>query len=138
MPGRIVVDTSALIAMVVGEPEEAWFVQALYAADERVMSAGSVQEFLMVSAMHPRLPRRSTDILAAAWSMVGSLGIDVAPVTGELAVLGAAAVVDFRGSPSRLNFGDGFTYALARALDCPILCKGDDFAATGIAVIRPQ
>ena len=45
---------------------------------------------------------------------------------------------DFRGSPSRLNFGDGFTYALARALDCPILCKGDDFAATGIAVIRPQ
>ena len=102
------------------------------------MSAGSVQEFLLVSAMHPRLPQRSADILAAAWSMVGSLGIDVAPVTGELAVLGAAAVVDFRGSPSRLNFGDGFTYALARALDCPILCKGDDFAATGIAVIRPQ
>ena len=138
MAGRIVVDTSALIAMVVGEPDEEWFAQALYAADERVMSAGSVQEFLMVSAMHPRLPRRSADILAAAWSMVGSLGIDVAPVTGELAVLGAAAVVDFRGSPSRLNFGDGFTYALARALDCPILCKGDDFAATGIAVIRPQ
>lgn len=138
MAGRIVVDTSALIAMVVGEPDEEWFAQALHAADERVMSAGSVQEFLMVSAMHPRLPQRSADILAAAWSMVGSLGIDVAPVTGELAVLGAAAVVDFRGSPSRLNFGDGFTYALARALDCPILCKGDDFAATGIAVIRPQ
>ena len=138
MAGRIVVDTSALIAMVVGEPDEEWIAQALYAADERVMSAGSVQEFLLVSAMHPRLPQRSADILAAAWSMVGSLGIDVAPVTGELAVLGAAAVVDFRGSPSRLNFGDGFTYALARALDCPILCKGDDFAATGIAVIRPQ
>lgn len=138
MAGRIVVDTSALIAMVVGEPDEEWFAQALYAADEKVMSAGSVQEFLLVSAMHPRLPQRSADFLAAAWSMVGSLGIDVAPVTGELAVLGAAAVVDFRGSPSRLNFGDGFTYALARALDCPILCKGDDFAATGIAVIRPQ
>ena len=137
-PGRIVVDTSALISMFAGEPDDRWFANVLHEADEKVMSAGSVQEFLLVSARHARSPGQASTALAEAWALIGFLGIEVAPVTGELALLGAGGVVDFRGSPARLNFGDGFAYALARALGCPILCKGNDFAATGIEVIRPD
>lgn len=64
--------------------------------------------------------------------------ITVVPVTGELALLGAAGANRYRASPGRLNYGDGFTYALAKAYDCPILCKGNDLARTDVDVIRPD
>jgi ribonuclease VapC len=132
---RIVVDTSALIAMMNGEADEDWFAGALEAAPTKLMSAGSVQEFLLVAAN--RAPASTTGVLNDAWEMLSLFDITVVPVTGELALLGAAGASRFRPSPARLNYGDGFAYALAKAYDCPILCKGDDFVHTDVDVVRP-
>lgn len=61
---RIVVDTSALMAMVNGEADDGWFAGELAAAPEKLMSAGSVQEFLIVAANRARAS--STAVLADA------------------------------------------------------------------------
>lgn len=136
MTARIVVDTSALIAMVNGEADEGWFAGELAAAAEKLMSAGSVQEFLMVAAS--RAGESASSAIADAWALLSLLDITVVPVTGELALIGAAGTIRFRSSPARLNYGDGFAYALARSLNCPILCKGNDFALTDLDVLRPR
>ncbi len=135
----LVVDSSAVISMLLREPEARWFVDRLAEADERLMSAGTVQEYLLVASSRGRLSRPidSHDLFSATWQVVGSCDIRVVPVTQDLAVLGASAVTRYRGAPARLNYGDGFTYALAKAYGCPILCKGDDFVHTDIEVIRP-
>lgn len=126
--------------MVLGERDEAWFAGELVSAQQRLMSAGTVQEFLLVSSARLSAGSatwRTADALANAWAIIDGCDIEVVPVTGELALIGASGVARFRGSPARLNFGDGFAYALAKVLDCPILCKGNDFAATDVRVIRP-
>lgn len=73
--------------------------------------------------------------------LVATLGIEIVPVTAEHVTLGRAAYRDFgRGSGhrARLNFGDCFAYALARATAEPILFKGDDFTHTDvIPAVRP-
>jgi len=132
---RIAVDTSALMSMFVGEPDAEWFATELAAVSEKLMSAGSVQEFLLVATNRARAS--TTSALADAWGLLSLFDITVIPVTGELALMGAAGASRYRASPARLNYGDGFTYAVAKAYGCPILCKGNDFAATDVDVIRP-
>ena len=137
--GTLVVDSSAVISMLLREPDAQWFVERLAEADERLMSAGTVQEYLLVASSrlgHAR-PGDGRDLFSDAWQLVGSCDIRVVPVTRDLAVLGASAVTRYRGAPARLNFGDGFSYALARSRSCPILCKGDDFVHTDVDVVRP-
>jgi ribonuclease VapC len=134
----LVVDTSAVVAIATGEPDADSLRTMLGAADERVMSAGSLQELLTVLGLqalrHGQDPRPMV-----LWSrlLVEQLGITVVPVDDDLAVLGAVGVVEHRGRPARLNFGDGFAYALAARLRVPLLCKGDDFVHTDIETITP-
>ena len=77
----------------------------------------------------PVARRRFDDLLREA-------GISVEPVTEEQARLAREAYRDFgRGSghPAKLNFGDCFAYALAKAMDEPLLFKGEDFSRTDVA-----
>jgi ribonuclease VapC len=127
----MIVDTSALIAILRDEPEAAACAAAIEAAPQRRMSAANFVEAAIVidGSRDPIASRRLDDLVAEA-----QLAIEA--VTEAHARIAREAYRDFgRGSghPARLNFGDCFAYALARATGEPLLFKGNDFSHTDIA-----
>lgn len=127
----MIVDTSALIAILRSEPEASAFAETIECAGLRRLSAASYVE---VGAVIDRAgdaiaSRRVDELLAIA-------GIEIEAVTASQAQVAREAYRDFgkgSGHPARLNFGDCFSYALARATGEPLLFKGDDFQHTDIA-----
>lgn len=128
----MIVDTSAIIAIVTGEPEGPGFAERIAAADTCSISAGSRIEATVV------LVRRFPHVAAEKLDdLLRDANIAVAPVTAEQAAIGVAAYRRYgRGSQhdADLNFGDCFAYALSKATGEPLLFKGDDFARTDVAV----
>lgn len=126
----MIVDTSALIAVLTGEPDRDALLEAVTAADERAMSAASYLEAaIVVDALGDPVKSRRLDELLAA------LDIAVVDVTAEQARVARAAYRDFgkgSGHPARLNFGDLFAYALATDTGQPLLFKGGDFGHTDV------
>jgi ribonuclease VapC len=122
----IAVDTSALMAIVLKEPEADACKAALAAEDEILISAGTVAEALIVSA------RRSVD--REVGRIIDRLGFDVVAVTPASARRIAEAYQRWgRGlHPAALNFGDCFAYEVAKEHACRLLYVGDDFAKTDI------
>jgi ribonuclease VapC len=126
----VVVDTSALIAIVRNEPETEAFVRAIAVFRPARLSAASYLEAGIVidSGGEPAFARRLDRFLAAA-------GVAIEPVTAEQATVAREAYRDYgRGSghPAKLNFGDCFSYALARVTGEPLLFKGNDFIHTDL------
>jgi ribonuclease VapC len=127
----MIIDTSAVMAILRAEPDAATYATAIEQATVRRLSAASFVEAAAVidGSRDPVASRKLDDLLAEA-------EISIAPVTEAQAHLARAAYRDFgRGSghPARLNFGDCFAYALAKESGEPLLFKGDDFAHTDIA-----
>lgn len=127
----MIVDASALIAILRGEPDARVYATALESAPVRRISAASYLEaaIVMDGSRDPVVSRRFDELLSDA-------KIVVEPVTEEQARIARDAYRDFgRGSghPARLNFGDCFAYALAKEMREPLLFKGDDFAQTDVA-----
>lgn len=128
----MIVDSSALIAILRPEEDAARFSAALVDPGHvRRMSAATYLETSIVvdGNRDPILSRRLDALIAAS-------DIAIEPVTAEQAMIARQAYRDFgRGSghPARLNFGDCFAYALARASNEPLLFKGDDFNHTDVA-----
>lgn len=122
----IAVDTSALMAIVLNEPEADACVAALEAEDEILISAGTVAEVLIVSA------RRNVD--AEVSNIIDRLGFEIVPVTPAGARVIAEAYRQWgRGlHPAALNFGDCFAYEVAKRYACRLLHVGNDFAKTDI------
>ena len=131
----MIVDTSAVIAILRDEPDAVRFVEALARASTVRMSAASYVETAVVvdANRDPVLSRRLDDLLVAA-------EVSVEPVTREHAEIARQAYRDFgkgSGHPAGLNFGDCFSYALARATGQALLFKGDDFSRTDVeSVLR--
>lgn len=125
----IVVDTSALVAILAGEPEAKAFTRMLVAHTERMIGAPTYFELLMVACGQRRL---ATEPDVAR--LMDLLAIQVVSWNPDLADIAQKAFRSFgKGRhPARLNFGDCMSYALARSLDAPLLYKGDDFARTDI------
>lgn len=125
----IVVDTSALMAIVLGEPESDACIAALEAEADVLISAGTLAEALIVSG------RR--DVADQVDKLVTGLALTVAPVTESMArqVSDAYAAWGKGVHPAGLNLGDCFAYALAKASDCPLLFIGDDFARTDLKAV---
>lgn len=126
----MILDTSALIAILRAEPEALAFAQAIAAAKIRRVSAASYVETAAVidSAGDAVASRRLDELLQEA-------GVVIEPVTAEQARLARAAYRDFgkgRGHRARLNMGDCFSYAVAKAFREPLLYKGDDFTHTDV------
>jgi ribonuclease VapC len=122
----IVVDTSALMAIALGEPEAAACIAALEGEDEAAISAGTLAEALIVSA------RRGV-----GRDMAGCLDRfqpQIVPVTAAAARrIGAAYERWGRGmSPAALNFGDCFAYEAAKEHGCRLLYVGGNFTKTDI------
>jgi ribonuclease VapC len=126
----VIVDTSALIAILRDEPEAAACAEAIEAAPGRRMSAANFLEAAIVidASRDPVASRRLDDLVKEAQLVIEA-------VTEVQARIAREAYRDFgRGSghPARLNFGDCFAYALAHATGEPLLFKGDDFIHTDV------
>ena len=127
----MIVDSSALVAMLWSEPEGEAFALAISSERRPAISAANYLETGIVID-RDRIPALSAKLDA----VITELGIEIAPVTPEQAKIARQAYRDFgRGSghPARLNFGDCFAYALAMERGEGLLYKGDDFAHAGLA-----
>ena len=127
----MIVDTSAMVAIILDESERAAF-QTLVERDEApCMSAANLLELCIVIDA-----RRDAATSGRLDQLIEAFGIAIAPVTETQARIARQAYRDFgRGSghPARLNFGDCFAYALASERREPLLFKGDDFVHTDLA-----
>lgn len=126
----MIVDTSAVVAILLGEPERGAFVRAIVQADRPRISAASYVECGIVvdSFRDPVLSARLDQLL-------DELRIEIEPVTAGHARLARDAARQYgrgSGNPARLNFGDCLSYAAARSLGQPLLFKGDDFSQTDL------
>jgi ribonuclease VapC len=122
----IVVDTSAIIAIVTFEPMAQACAKVIADADQVFISAGTMAELLIVAGRRG-VGHRVDDFLA-------SLQLEVRPVLAADAQRMSAAYTRWgKGMhPAGLNMGDCFAYALAAQLGCPLLFVGNDFARTDI------
>ena len=122
----IVVDTSALLAVLQNEPGYETIIATLAGAGRLAMSAGTLAETLIVA-------RRRDRGVAMERSIV-ELGIIIHPVTAAFAGAVADAYDRWGMGVNRagLNLGDCFAYALARELGCPLAFVGNDFSETDI------
>ncbi|AIT07836.1 hypothetical protein MC45_17450 [Sphingomonas taxi] len=123
----IVVDASALVAIALEEPDADRFLRAIASADEAIMPAPTALE------VHLVLSRRVTpDDKRLAVPLFSHGIIRLVDWTEQHLVIACEAYTRFGGRPARLNFGDCMVYAIAKALDAPLLYKGEDFARTDI------
>jgi ribonuclease VapC len=129
----MVIDTSALLAIALGEPLSAAILQAIERAPKRIISSVSLLEAGMV--LRARAGPKSVPLL---YELVDGLGAEVAAFEEPHAKLAIAAFTRFgKGMKHRaqLNFGDCAVYALAAILGEPVLATGGDFAATDLTVV---
>lgn len=126
----MIVDTSAMVAILYREPEARAFTQRIHDADFCRISVASFVELSMVVEK-----QLGPDGMRQAEAFLRRANIGLEPVTVEQGHLARQAFLDFgKGRhPAGLNYGDCFSYALAKALGEPLLFKGNDFGATDIA-----
>lgn len=133
----IVVDSSAIVAIVLNEPERATLRRVIQAAARVLISTVSVLEVKMV--VYGRRGPRGVVFVDDLFRLPI---FEIAPPGQAEADAAYAAFVAFgkgSGHPAQLNFGDVFAYALAKTRDLPLLFKGSDFAETDIpAAVVPD
>ncbi|PQJ96857.1 type II toxin-antitoxin system VapC family toxin [Chromatium okenii] len=125
----MVIDTSSLICILLGEPEAEQYAQRLAVTEINVMSAVTwLETLLVITARRGDVGRES---LAELLDLVG---VVIVPVDAELAQIAYRAWLTYgKGRhPAGLNFGDCFSYALAKHRHEPLLFKGNDFSQTDI------
>lgn len=129
----MVIDTSALVALLGMEPEAPRLAAAIEADPTGLVSAATlVEASIVVESLQGEIAVRELDLLLAR------AGIVVEPVSAEQAELARQAWRRFgKGRhPAGLNYGDCFSYALSRATGEPLLFKGEDFALTDVTAVR--
>lgn len=126
----MIVDSSALIAIIRDEPDADLYADALGAVrDPRISAATYLEVGIVADSTRDPVATRMFDALISRGGFV------VEPFTAEQAEIARAAYRDFgRGSghPAKLNFGDCISYALATVTGRPLLYKGDDFGHTDV------
>jgi len=131
----VIVDSSAVVAILRKEPEEDDFRRWISGANPARLSAANYLEVgIVIDRLGDPAAIRSVDDF-----MLRS-GIVIEPVTERQARVAREAYRDYgkaSGHPARLNFGDCFAYALARDRNEPLLFKGDDFRHTDIRPAIP-
>jgi ribonuclease VapC len=125
----MVIDTSALLAIFLAEPERTSFLQRITQADTRRISAATVLETgIVLEASKGEAAGREFDLF------VVRAGLEVVPVDAEQIEVARSAWRKYgKGRhAAALNFGDCFSYALAKFSGEPLLAKGEDFSLTDI------
>jgi len=125
----MIIDTSAVLAIFLAEPERSSFLQQILQASSRKMSAANVLETgIVLEARKGEAAGREFDLF------VVRAGLEIVPVDAEQVEVARSAWRRFgKGRhPAGLTFGDCFSYALAKASEEPLLAKGQDFQNTDI------
>lgn len=128
----MVIDTSALIAIFLSEPERAHFLNLIVSADQRLVSAANILETgIVLEGRRGEAAGREFDLF------VVRANLQVVPVDADQADIARSAWRKYgKGRhPAALSFGDCFAYALAKSTGEPLLAKGTDFAATDVAIV---
>jgi ribonuclease VapC len=128
----MVIDTSALIVILNYEPEAEQFATAIQDASTRLISAASLLECaIVIEARYGEAGGGKLD------ELLNKAQVKVEPVTAEQVAVGRLAYRAYgKGRhPAALNFGDCFSYALAKITGEPLLFKGDDFGQTDIQAV---
>lgn len=128
----MVIDTSALVAILTGEPEQTRFIHAISGASQCLLSTANwVETSIVVETRYGPAGLHHLDRLLAR------ANIETAAVDANQAHRAREAYQRYgKGRhPAGLNFGDCFSYALAATRSEPLLFKGNDFAQTDIAVV---
>ena len=125
----MIIDASALLAILFDEPEVDRFTRLIHRSAHPAISPVNFLE-AGIRADNPKTPAKGP----ALDTLMIALGIEVASVTAEQAQMAREAYRHFGegNHPARLNLGDCFAYALAKAHREPLLFKGDDFVKTDI------
>ncbi len=124
----MIVDTSALVAVLYKEPEGPAFLAAMLTSPVRI-SAVTLFEFgMVVDGLRDDEASRTVDLILTR------IEAEIVAVDAETARVARAAYKRFgkKNHPAKLNFGDCFAYALAKQTGEPLLFKGDDFSQTDI------
>jgi ribonuclease VapC len=127
----MVIDTSALAAIFLAEPERKKFLDLIVEAGTRLISAANALETgIVLEATRGEAAGREFDLF------VVRANLEIVPVDGEQVEIARSAWRKYgKGRhPAALNFGDCFAYALAKSSGEPLLAKGTDFALTDIEV----
>ena len=122
----IAVDTSALMAVVLDEPQASDCIAILEAEQDVLVSAGTIVEAMIVATLRNVGPEME--------ALISQLGFEIVPVTGSTAMRIAQVYAAWgKGMhPAGLNFGDCFAYDVAKQNDCCLLYLGDDFSRTDL------
>lgn len=129
----MIVDTSAVLAILLREPEHGWLVDLLAAEDSGIGAPTLVETGVVLEA---RLGVSGRSLLAR---FVEESAMTVIPFDARHAALAVSAYSRFgKGRhPAASNLGDCLTYATARLAERPLLCVSDDFPRTDLAIARP-
>lgn len=126
----MIVDTSAIVAIVSDEPSRSHLLSVLSGAIiARISAANLLEAYFVIDG------RKEPEASALLDAVLGRLALTVEPVTEAQVSIARNAFRRYgkgSGHGARLNFGDCFAYALARAMDEPLLFVGNDFAQTDI------
>jgi ribonuclease VapC len=128
----MVVDTSALVAIFLLEPEAEQFAHTILETPKAAISVANLLEAAII--LDARIGHEDSSELD---EFIANVGLEVEPVTlDQVRVARQAYRIYGRGNhPAALNFGDCFAYALARTTGLPLLFKGDDFAQTDVTPV---
>jgi ribonuclease VapC len=131
----IVIDSSAVVAILFGEPAARALIARLQEDPERLMSVASYLETgTVLAARRKRDPIRAIDDLDDFVEEAGITLVSVDPAQARLALRARIRFGRGMGHGGVLNFGDAFSYALACTREAPLLFIGNDFATTDVAV----
>jgi ribonuclease VapC len=128
----MVIDTSALVAILQREPERRRFIEAIEDADTRLMSVATFVEIsIVVEARHGAEGLRDLD------HFLNRAGIELVAIDAEQGTTARGAFGRFGRGRHRagLTYGDCFSYALAISTGEPLLCKGEDFVHTDVTMV---
>ncbi len=129
----MVLDTSALLAILLAEPESQAMVRAVAEDERRLVGAPT-----LVEASAVMLAKKGGAGEVALDALLERLGVEVVPMSVGAARLARLAYARFGkgvGDPAVLNYGDCLSYGVAMAEREPLLFKGDDFAHTDVAIV---
>lgn len=131
----MIVDSSAVIAILRSEPDQDLYATAINGAPvSRISAATFVEAAIVIDKGRSPIASRLFDELLRETNLI------IEPVTEQQARIAREAYRDFgkgSGHAANLNFGDCFAYALAKAMNEPLLFKGDDFKHTDVKRVLP-
>ena len=130
----MVIDTSALLAIFLGEPEREQFLSSILAADTRLISAANLLETgIVLEAKRGEAAGRELDLFLLR-AQIETVPVDAEQI--EIARSGWRKYGKGRHAAA-LNFGDCFAYALAKLMGEALLAKGNDFQLTDANMVQP-